>query len=124
MDPNFIDDLIKNFRYEKIDYMCNHIPKLNSDYPDGFGAEIFNLNVLEKINKLTIKKYLEHVTLYLHDNLKKFKVKFLTPKDHQKFPSLKFDVDTVQDFKEIESFVKAKKVNFETDYKEIIQKIL
>ena len=123
VDPNFIDDLIKNFRYEKIDYMCNHIPKLNSDYPDGFGAEIFNLNVLEKINKLTNKKkYLEHVTLYLHDNLKKFKVKFLTPKDHQKFPSLKFDVDTVQDFKEIESFVKAKKVNFETDYKEIIQK--
>ena len=43
VDPYFIDDLIKNFRNKKIDYMSNHIPNLNSEFVDGFGAEIFSL---------------------------------------------------------------------------------
>ena len=26
IDPAFIDDLVKKFKYKTIDYMCNHIP--------------------------------------------------------------------------------------------------
>ena len=111
IDPAFIDDLVKKFKYKTIDYMCNHIPNQNSEFVDGFGAEIVSLKTLKKIYQITkSKKYLEHVTLYIHENLKKFNVKFLTPSDDQKFPSLKFDVDTVDDFKKINFYKKRKKL--------------
>ena len=123
VDPFFIDDLIKNFKNKKIDYMCNHIPNLNSEFVDGFGAEIFSLNALKKIYQLTQKnKYLEHVTLYIRENLNRFNVKFLTPTDDQKFPSLKFDIDTKNDFEKMNTFIKTKKIDFFTSYKEIIKK--
>ena len=123
IDPAFIDDLVKKFKYKTIDYMCNHIPNQNSEFVDGFGAEIVSLKTLKKIYQITkSKKYLEHVTLYIHENLKKFNVKFLTPSDDQKFPSLKFDVDTVDDFKKINFFIKKKKITLRTNYTQIIKR--
>ena len=32
IDPAFIDDLVKKFKYKTIDYMCNHIPNQNSEF--------------------------------------------------------------------------------------------
>ena len=65
---------------------------------------------------------MEHVTLYIHENLKKFNVKFLTPSDDQKFPSLKFDVDILDDFKKINFFIKKKKITLRTNYTQIIKR--
>ncbi len=123
IDPAFIDDLVKKFKYKTIDYMCNHIPNQNSEFVDGFGAEIVSLKTLKKIYQITkSKKFLEHVTLYIHENLKKFNVKFLNPSDDQKFPSLKLDIDTKEDFDKINNFIKSKKINFNTNYQEIIKR--
>ena len=53
--PNEIDRLIEFFNKNECDYAYNHIPK-NNLYPDGFGAEICKVNILEKIYKKASKR--------------------------------------------------------------------
>ena len=40
IDPKEIDRLVLSFRSNACDYACNHQDRLNSEYADGFGAEI------------------------------------------------------------------------------------
>ena len=43
----------------------------------------------------------------MRENLDKFNTKFLTPSDDQKFPSLKFDIDTKDDLQKINQIKKS-----------------
>ena len=75
IDATEVDYLIRKFKSKKYDYSCNHQNRLNSNYVDGFGAEIFTYDLLKKLNFIVKKKSdREHVTKYVWDNIKKFKI--------------------------------------------------
>ena len=122
IDPNQVDRLISFYSRNRFDYVCNHQNRSNSMYADGFGAEIFSLSVLRKINSLAISKiYREHVTSYIWKNKKKFKIHSLKASVNLAYPYLKFDIDTLQDLKKIRELVRKYKINFNTKAQEIIK---
>jgi spore coat polysaccharide biosynthesis protein SpsF len=93
-----IDRLIEFFDENSCDYAYNNIPKNNS-YPDGLGAEICSMKVLEEIhNKSFLKEHREHVFNYLWSNFERFNIKTFEPPLSLAYPSLKFDVDTIYDY--------------------------
>jgi len=52
-DPKIVDDFIKKFKKENIEYVSNCNPWT---YPDGMDVEVFSYNLLKKANKLAKKK--------------------------------------------------------------------
>ena len=98
--PVEIDNLINFFQKEKIDYAYNHIPK-NNLYPDGLGAEITTFKNLETMyNEVTDKNHKEHCMSYIVENPHKFNIKTFNPLDKNlHYPNLKFDIDTIEDYK-------------------------
>ena len=121
IDPFQVDKLISFYLRNKFDYVCNHQNRLNSMYADGFGAEIFSLELLRKVNTLAVsKKHREHVTLYIWKNKKKFKIHSLKASKNLAYPHLTFDIDTLEDLIEIRKFVEKFKININTKAHEII----
>ena len=125
IDSYLINKLINEFNYKKYEYSNNIIDFMNSKYVDGFGAEIFTLDLLKKIkNSSSQDLYKEHVTLYLKDYPKKFRIKKnFAPKEYA-YPNLKFDIDTLEDLKKIRKIVYKQNVNLSTSAKEIINKYI
>ena len=70
IDPNIIDKIIKSHIKLKADYTSNTIIPT---YPDGMDVEVFNFKALHQ-SHIKAKKTdeLEHVTLYIKKNRKKF----------------------------------------------------
>ena len=98
IDSKEIDRLVNFFKANDCDYACNHQDRLGSGYADGFGAEIFSKNLLIDINALAkVKKYREHVTLFLWDNMDKYVLKSVPAPKILNYPSLRFDIDTIED---------------------------
>ncbi len=122
IDCKLIDLLVERFRSKKYDYICNHQNRLNSKYADGFGAEIFSLDVLQNIflNAKT-KAQREHVTQYIWDNKKKFKILSLQAPKNLAYPNLKFDINTAKDLNYIKKFVKINKISLTSTAGEIIK---
>jgi len=103
VDSYEIDRLIGFFLKGDYDYAFNHIPALDNMYPDGLGAEILKFSVLkyiwEKADRLVQK---EHVTKYIWDNMKEFRIGVLKAPPSIAYPEIKLDVDTEEDFKWLE----------------------
>tara|TARA_B100001250_G_C19541678_1_gene675042 strand:- start:103 stop:801 length:699 start_codon:yes stop_codon:yes gene_type:complete len=117
-----IDLLINKFKSKNKDYACNHNNKLNSLYADGFGAEIFTFRSLQEINNKAVKKtQREHVTKYIWDNKKKFKIYSIPANRMLAYPNLKFDINTKKDLRFMNSFVKKSDINIYTRAKQIIK---
>lgn len=99
IDGKEIDNLIAFYNQHPCDYAYNHIPK-NNLYPDGLGAEIISYELLVKLHATaTLQQHQEHCLSYIHDNATQFTIKTFNPVDsflHQ--PTLRFDVDTFEDF--------------------------
>lgn len=122
VDPQQINLLIKKFIKKKYDYAFNHLNKLNSLYSDGFGAEIFYAKVLKKLNKIvTSKSHKEHVTKYIWDNLKRFKVLPIIASKKLAYPYLKFDIDNEEDLKNIKKLVKNNNISINTSASNIVK---
>lgn len=114
-----IDNLINFYLKNDCDYAYNNIP-LNNKYPDGLGAEIVPFNILENLHNLVSSdKHKEHCFSYIKDNYKDFIIKTFDPKDpilHA--PSLKFDVDTFDDYKKLSLM----NLNINLTAQELVQK--
>jgi len=130
-DSNEIDRLtkfyFKNLNKRRLNlYSTNLQPFKNSGYIDGVGAEIFSINMLEKLlnNKKIVKSY-EHISLNFvnfkkqkEENKKYFKVK--CPKAPRKisYPKIKLDVNCKQDLSYARNIYKnliQKKIKFNTE---------
>tara|TARA_B100001123_G_scaffold378781_1_gene447127 strand:- start:927 stop:1730 length:804 start_codon:yes stop_codon:yes gene_type:complete len=73
MDYKIIDKIIKKFYSSNVDFISNTHPPV---IPDGFDIEIFNFKSLKKAFFKAKKNFQrEHVTPYIWDNPKKFKIK-------------------------------------------------
>ena len=116
-----IDLLIKSFFENKRNYSFNNRNFQKFKYADGFGAEIIAFEDLEAIyKKAFLKKHKEHVTSYLWENYKNYKLtpaKTGIPKNKR---YLRVDIDTEKDLIMLNDFVKRFSINVETNLKEII----
>ncbi len=121
IDPKEIDRLVLSFRSNACDYACNHQDRLNSEYADGFGAEILSNDLFQKVNSLaTSSDHREHATLYLWDNPDEFRVYSLPAPSELAYPSMKFDIDTPEDLENLGDLV-SRGVSLKSTASEIIQ---
>lgn len=102
-----IDSLYNYFIKKNLDYSCNHQERNNNGYPDGFGAEILcykTLNISYKQAKTQQQQ--EHVTKYIYENTKQFKIDYMQARKSIKNPNLKFDIDTNEDYIYLKNLIK------------------
>jgi spore coat polysaccharide biosynthesis protein SpsF len=79
-------------------YAFNHIPAMNNRYPDGLGAEILALPLLEQIAQQTESDYdREHVTVYLWKHPEDYNIRPVPAPLEIAYPQVKMDVDTHED---------------------------
>ena len=120
IEPGEIDRLIKFYKNQNYDYVCNR-QIFNNDYCTGFGAEILSLDLLRKLDELAKKKiFREHVTLYLWKNKKKFKLYSLEANKDLAHPNLNFDIDFPKDYKMIKNLVEKFDIKINTQASKII----
>lgn len=80
IDPEIVDEVIKNFFFKNVDYASNTSPRT---FPDGLDVEVFNFNALKKAYFNAKKKSeKEHVTEYIINNKIFKKYNLLNFKDY------------------------------------------
>ena len=120
--PEELDRLIVDHRGKSVDYSCNHQQKLTNKYADGFGAEIFSRDLLKKLAiQTTQQAHREHVTSYIWDNQKEFKINAVTAPAELAFPEVKLDIDTPAELVVLNEFVRQYSVKIETKAAEIVE---
>lgn len=97
-----IDRLIAFYNRNACDYAYNHIPRGNM-YPDGLGAEIVSVEILEEINRKAVaSSQREHVFNYIWDNSREFRIATCDPLDIElAHPELELDLDTEEDLRKL-----------------------
>jgi spore coat polysaccharide biosynthesis protein SpsF len=96
-----IDRLINYFNFESCDYAYNHIPRGNR-YPDGLGAEICSMQLLEEIHqKAESPDHREHLFNTIWDNRTVYTIKTFDPVEEIAHPELKLDLDTIDDYQRL-----------------------
>jgi len=101
-DPNVIDNVIKMFECNSVDYCANTVPVDTSTFPDGSDVEVFSMNALEKaFFEVEDSHSREHVTFqfWQTDNYKS--KQFVAINDYSKY---RITVDYPEDF-EVISFI-------------------
>lgn len=106
VDPKEIDRLVEFFEENTCDYACNHLDRLGSGYADGFGGEIFSVELLRQLAGLAKdSRYREHLTSYLWEHQSQFRLKAMDAPRELRFPELRFDIDQPRDLDRLESLV-------------------
>jgi len=112
-----IDRLIEFYNQENCDYAYNHIPRDNH-YPDGLGAEICSIKLLEEIyQKATTLEQREHLFNYVWEHEADYIIKTFDPPEELAHPELKLDLDTADDYMKLLE----KKYRMEMSAKELIK---
>lgn len=126
IEPKEIDLIIQRFidlRCIDIQFASNVDNWMDSGYPDGLGAEVYRINLLEKMYR-EIKqgnKIREHPHLYPRKN--KDKVLSTVPEWHgdKKYSHLVFTIDTKEDYKFIDDIYNKYNINCRfKDYKDYV----
>ena len=122
IDYKEIDKLIKNFDPNSNDYAFNNLSKDIDNHPDGFGAEILRFDTLKRIYLLAkSNSQKEHVTKFIWDNQKKFKIQSIAPTKDIEFPELRFDIDKEEDLNKLNDLVVKYKININTSPSKIVE---
>ena len=96
MDSDLVDKVIKKYFLLKSDYMSNVHPPT---FPDGFDIEVFNFKALKKTFSKAKKNYeKEHVTPYMWDNNKNFKVDNYLNKGENSYNKFRLTMDYKEDY--------------------------
>lgn len=118
--PELIDEMLAAFFKESdCDYFSNVIER---SFPKGLDIEIVPLATLEKLKDKTLSAFdKEHVTYYIYQHPKEFKLKnYALPKSESQ-PELRVCVDTQEDFDFVEQLFQAlSKQNPNFSYREIL----
>lgn len=93
VDPELVDEVVRRFRAEGVDYYSNTAPPT---YPDGLDIEVFTMAALEKAAQETASPYdHEHVTPYLRES---GRFSLASMQSEQDFSALRWTVDEQADF--------------------------
>lgn len=97
IDPYEIDKLVEHHLSTGADYSYNNRPHPKS-LPDGSGAEILTMDVLERLHKTVAQmSYREHVTLFIFENPEDFRIEKLDADKELRRPQYSLDVDFQED---------------------------
>ena len=102
IDPTIVDNMILKFKNGNYDYIHNFEPRT---FPDGEDVEILTFNSLAnawKNSKLPSER--EHVTAYLRNNSKKFKIKNIL--NYKDFSNYRVTLDYEEDLKLIKLIIR------------------
>ena len=92
IDPELVDECIKNFKKSNVDYFSNVYPRT---YPDGLDISVMSFSSLERANNEAVSEYdKEHVTTFIR-NSKKFTKSSLKYKED--LSKLRWTVDEPED---------------------------
>ncbi len=73
--PEALDALVSGFVRARPDYAFNHMPRLDSLYPDGLGAEALSAELLYALDdRAEQPAHREHVTSYIWDNRDQYRI--------------------------------------------------
>jgi glutamate-1-semialdehyde 2,1-aminomutase len=98
IDPKVVDTVVKAFKLNNVDYVCNIEPPT---YPDGLDVEVFSFSALKTAWKeAETFGDREHVTQYIRKS-GKFKVKNISNKEN--LSNERWTVDELEDYKVVES---------------------
>jgi len=96
-----IDRLVEFYKSNPCDYAYNHIPRNNS-YPDGLGAEICTIELLQEIwRQASSPLHREHLFNYVWDHSNHYTIRTFDPPADLAYPQLKLDLDTADDYKNL-----------------------
>lgn len=103
IDPVLIDEVIRAFLREKVDFACNRLPPpFSRTYPIGLDIEVCSFAALETAWKYATQKHeREHVLPYLYEVPGRFKVYQLNYSED--LGALRWTVDTPEDLELIRS---------------------
>ena len=108
VDPEVIDFAIQSYYQLNVDYVFNHVPRLDCLYPDGLGGEVFSAALLREIDaNATARSHREHVTSYLWDNAEQYRM-MPAPCDEAWRANgdlIRLDVDEPGDLKKLQSLL-------------------
>lgn len=105
-DPFEIDKLVRHHINTNADYSYNNLPHPKG-LPDGAGAEVISIDVLNKIHKLaTEQPHREHVTLFILDNPVLFHIERLDADTRLRRQEFRLDVDYKEDLEFIREIYK------------------
>jgi len=94
INPDTIDKMVTLCLKENADYICGH-PKFASIEQ---GVEVFSFIALEKAKNMATKDYQrEHVTIFIKENPKLFKIATIIPKSIFQRKDMRLTVDTKED---------------------------
>ena len=114
IDYKIIRRAISVFKKGKYDCVSNSFIR---SFPDGMDVNVLKANALYKTKKLAkTKSYKEHVTLFLKDNPKIFKIKHILADKNNYWPELGVTLDEKKDYlilKNIINYFHQKKYFFE-----------
>ena len=102
IDYDLVNKMIDIFLENKYDVITNTFPRT---FPSGQSIEIIKTNVLFQINDLNLNNHhKEHVTTYIYENHKNFKIKNLICQND--YSKINLSIDVNDDFKRFEDLVK------------------
>jgi spore coat polysaccharide biosynthesis protein SpsF len=117
IDSKIIDKLLDVYLKNNYDYVTN---TLHPTFPDGLDVEIFSFSALEKAFKnAKLKSEREHVTPYIRNNRKIFKI-FNFVND-ENLSHLRWTVDEKKDLKLVRKIYSLMKPNVNFNYKQILK---
>lgn len=106
IDPECIDQVIREYRSSVAQYAFNHRPAAACNYADGFGAEVISTTLLRQLSTSTTSSaHREHVTLAIVDGTVAAVVHACTTVGPLARPDLRFDVDTPDDLETLRRIV-------------------
>lgn len=101
IDPVIMDKVIEEYINGDYDYVSNIHPPT---YPDGLDTEVFSFQTLKKAwQEAKLKSEREHVTPYIWNNFKFFKLKNVTA--DVDYSNYRWTLDTQADFDLIENII-------------------
>lgn len=108
VDPGEIDRIVRFHISRGTDYSFNHIPANDNNYPDGFGAEVVNAQLLYSVSELALEpEEREHVTLHIIRNPDKYSISTFDAPYEILGPDIKLDIDTADDFMQMKGLIES-----------------
>ena len=115
VDPDLVDEMIRQFQSKHVDYLCNNYPPT---YPDGLDIEVFSFSALQKASLEATKSFdREHVTPYLRDS-SQFSI--ATHTHTEDLSGLRWTVDESNDFAVIENIFQYFSPRIDFSWREVL----
>lgn len=115
IDPNLLDECVRLFKKEEVDYFSNTNP---STYPDGLDVEVIKISALEIAFKNSTSSFeQEHVTPYILQSNDFVK---LVKKHNKDLSDLRWTVDEPSDFQVIKNIFDHFNPNINFSWQEVL----